>query len=544
MKSRITTAVFVLWGASTVLMAQDANTILNSAHNLSASGPGAIRATTQQQVCIFCHTPHNASPIQPLWNRHMPVTTYTVYSSNSLDALPGQPTGSSKLCLSCHDGTVALGSVVSQNQPIMIAGGITTLPKGSTNLGTDLSDDHPVSFRYDTLLASQDTNLADPGLLPQNVPLDRAQEMQCTSCHDAHNNQYGQFLVMDNQNSQLCATCHKTGPTSITAHSDCASCHQVHTAPSGPYLLMAATVGQTCQTCHDGSTSAPNIAPDLRKASSHDTDSSVDIPDPLPDHVGCSDCHQPHTMNQGTANAPGIPPNFGRIDGVSTTGAFITQAQYEYQVCFKCHADQSTTQSWISRQIAQNNTRLEFSPNAVSFHPVASTGKNSFVPSLKPGLTTASRVYCSDCHNSNSGSKAGGFGSDGVHGSDERPLLVARYATQDYTSENATAYALCYRCHERSSILNDDSFSLHKKHIDGERATCSTCHDAHGISSAQGNSTQNSNLINFDTSVVFPSRMQMGSGPSFTDLGFRSGSCTLSCHGEDHKNETYDQNGD
>src|SRR5678815_582510 len=124
--------------------------IIDSAQNLSASGPGQIRAVSEQQVCIFCHTPHNAAPIQPLWNRSLPLSAYTVYSSTSLQAKPGQPTGSSKLCLSCHDGTIALGSVLSREQPIAMAGGVTTLPPGATNLGTDLSDDHPISFRYDT----------------------------------------------------------------------------------------------------------------------------------------------------------------------------------------------------------------------------------------------------------------------------------------------------------------------------------------------------------------------------------------------------------
>src|SRR5437879_5236460 len=95
--------------------------IINSPHNLSASGPGAIRASSEQEVCIFCHAPHNASPIQPVWNRNMPVSAYTVYTSNSLDAVPGQPTGSSKLCLSCHDGAIAIGSVLSRDQPIEMA---------------------------------------------------------------------------------------------------------------------------------------------------------------------------------------------------------------------------------------------------------------------------------------------------------------------------------------------------------------------------------------------------------------------------------------
>src|SRR4029078_3589800 len=83
------------------------SSVVNSPHNLSATGPGTIRATGEQQVCIFCHTPHNAAPIQPLWNRNVAVNASVPYSPSSLQAKPGQPTGTSKLCLSCHDGTIA-----------------------------------------------------------------------------------------------------------------------------------------------------------------------------------------------------------------------------------------------------------------------------------------------------------------------------------------------------------------------------------------------------------------------------------------------------
>ena len=150
--------VFAIFSIALAATAQaQQSSIINSPHNLSASGPGAIRASNEQEICIFCHTPHNSAPVQPLWNRNMPVTAYTPYTSNSLDAVPGQPTGSSKLCLSCHDGTIALGSVLSRQQGIAMVGGITTLPPGKSNLGTDLSDDHPISFRYDSTLASRDT---------------------------------------------------------------------------------------------------------------------------------------------------------------------------------------------------------------------------------------------------------------------------------------------------------------------------------------------------------------------------------------------------
>ena len=152
-------------------------------------------------VRVFCHTPHNSSPIQPVWNRNVPASAYTVYACNSVNAVPGQPTGSRKLCLSCHDGSIAVGGVLPRGRPIEMAGGITTWPPGASNLGTDFSDDHSISFRYDSDLVGRNPKLHDPGQLPQQTKLDPRQEMQCTSCHDAHNGQFGKFLVMDNANS-------------------------------------------------------------------------------------------------------------------------------------------------------------------------------------------------------------------------------------------------------------------------------------------------------------------------------------------------------
>ena len=162
----------VIAGAAASSAPAQMRSILDSKHNLSAYGPGSVRASNETEICIFCHTPHNSSPIQPVWNRNVPVNAYTVYSSNSLVAKPGQPTGTSKLCLSCHDGSIAVGSVLSRDMPIAMAGGITTLPAGGTNLGTDLSDDHPISFRYDQTLASQNVKVKPPAQLPPTVKLD------------------------------------------------------------------------------------------------------------------------------------------------------------------------------------------------------------------------------------------------------------------------------------------------------------------------------------------------------------------------------------
>ena len=74
-------------------------------HNLSSGGPGTRKAATETEICIFCHAPHNTSPAGQLWNRRLPTSTYTPYTSSTLKSVPGQPNGASLLCLSCHDGT-------------------------------------------------------------------------------------------------------------------------------------------------------------------------------------------------------------------------------------------------------------------------------------------------------------------------------------------------------------------------------------------------------------------------------------------------------
>lgn len=554
--------------------------IVNSPHNLSASGPGKIKSTNEQEVCVFCHTPHNAAPIQPLWNRDLPVNAYKVYSSSSLVATPGQPTGSSKLCLSCHDGTIALGSVLSSNQPLTMANGVMTLPPGATNLGTDLSGDHPISFTYDSNLATKNGNLVDPGALPTQVKLESGQ-LQCASCHDPHNDSLGNFLVMSNGNSQLCTSCHLlSGEATVTGHTQCADCHQEHNAPSGALLLTQATVTATCAVCHGNSipsataSAAPlipgvtpvfgggvidapdpsvpsplnigvNVTNDLNKLSRHNADVRPAFGSLMPktaiqgasDLVNCADCHEPHTIRNGIASVPNIAPSLGKASGLTIAGSVTVRAKYEYEVCFKCHGNDSSDRPFLTRKAVQTNIRMEFVPTAVSFHPVTASGRGRDVPSLIPGLTTGSLIYCTDCHNSDTGRKAGGAGPDGPHGSNIPPLLIANYDTIDGTSESSVAYALCYRCHQRPSILNNQSFSGHRNHIVNDRTPCSVCHDAHGISAAQGTFTDNAHLINFDTTVVFPDPITKRL--EYQTAGPRSGQCYLLCHGKDHSGLKY-----
>ena len=155
--------------------------VANTKHNLSVSGPGTVKAVSEQELCIFCHAPHTRSPLTPLWNRNVSGSTYTPYTSSTTKAAIGQPTGSSQLCLSCHDGTIALGEVLSRATPIAMTQ--ATMPVGDTRIGTNLSDDHPISFPYTAALASSRGELVSPSTLTGQVKLDNTGQMQCRSCH-------------------------------------------------------------------------------------------------------------------------------------------------------------------------------------------------------------------------------------------------------------------------------------------------------------------------------------------------------------------------
>lgn len=169
---------------------------------------------TTGEICVVCHTPHNGDttiPGSPLWNHEITATAaFGVYASSTLNAGPmGQPDGLSKLCLSCHDGSVALDNF----------GGTTTgstFISGNALLGTDLSNDHPISFTYDTALATADGELWDPatatvaqlggGTIAATMLF--SGQMECASCHDVHGTGVASLLRFSNANSDLCLTCH------------------------------------------------------------------------------------------------------------------------------------------------------------------------------------------------------------------------------------------------------------------------------------------------------------------------------------------------
>lgn len=167
-----------------------------------------VIAGSSEFGCNGCHVPHFAGSADigvPLWNpdRDRDMSHLTPYSSATLDAAPGTPDGVSKLCLSCHDGT-----------------GSYSAPGTGGNFDNDITNMHPVSFVYDSALATADGELNDPsattpmgGTIADDLLVDG--KVQCSSCHDPHSSAAVAVNILKISNTQgigggqLCKTCHQ-----------------------------------------------------------------------------------------------------------------------------------------------------------------------------------------------------------------------------------------------------------------------------------------------------------------------------------------------
>lgn len=175
--------------------------IQGSSHDFSTLG------WSGGEICLPCHTPHNSNmsvPDAPLWNHQVTTAAFTLYNSPTLDVLPEAPRGVTKLCLSCHDGTVALES---------FAGNIgSDYITGNHNLGIDLSNDHPVSILWqhqtDINGGCGRCHQLHPVRLISVLPFFDGY-VECATCHDVHNSTaYAKLLRKPLQGSEICFHCH------------------------------------------------------------------------------------------------------------------------------------------------------------------------------------------------------------------------------------------------------------------------------------------------------------------------------------------------
>jgi hypothetical protein len=330
-------------GNSNIAMAS----VIYSKHNFSISGPGPVKATQETQICVFCHTPHGANQqaSAPLWNRALSTATYVPYFSLSMDAnpLPGPPGASSKVCLSCHDGTLAIGTVnvLNGKGPATIAMSGTNpggeIPDGSgantgytRNLGTDLSNDHPISFNYDTTLggpSGTDGELRTPPVTENSNVI-------------VGNRTSGVKPIFPLENNQVqCITCHDPHLATSVSLKFLRGNRLQNIAPLGG--LFVASNDITCLACHDkaGTTWSNSAhAHDLVADETYLNSSATinEFPNGTPVwQASCLGCHDTHTV-QGSRRL--LREGTDSLSSPKSGGNPAIE-----QTCYQCHSSSSTS---------------------------------------------------------------------------------------------------------------------------------------------------------------------------------------------------------
>jgi predicted CXXCH cytochrome family protein len=438
----------LLWAALTILLtgatlsAQIVGDALGS-HNL---GPGSSSPLTgsRPDSCAYCHAPHSGLN-SGLWNQKLTTQTYTTYSSNTEKNNTTQPSlgAVSNQCLSCHDGTVAVGATVAYGQ-------VTT--RGSMLsadvFGSNMQSSHPFSLALPlqdnidlvaSLAASGST--ADPTHAVQLIN----GNVECTSCHNPHVQAKDpislNFLVKDSSSGQLCLACHDPTRTiggqsnpladwSTSAHAlstskispqallgsyptvatnACISCHAPHNA-SGPTRLLRGQNEQDCISCHNGGTNVSPMAPYANvfaeyatpkvghpfpaSTNPHDATEAVLLNNNR--HATCVDCHNAHGSEPVGVFPPAPLMRVSQKDvaGVSASDGttVLTPAVNQYENCLRCHGTGSGKQTlpiygyFPVRAVSAGdplNLIPQFAVTATSSHPVMHTRSSALAqPSL------------------------------------------------------------------------------------------------------------------------------------------------------------------
>jgi len=154
--------------------------IANTRHNLTVdfNSSGNIMQLARNQynaICVYCHTPHGANKQinAPLWNRTVNLDSFTIYDKPTTLMRPiSLPGPSSLTCLSCHDGTIAIDSVL--NMP----------GSGRTPSGGSLSNNEVGIIVNDAFLDSW-VDAGNQGPTGTHFTLGGAAASCVSACHNA-----------------------------------------------------------------------------------------------------------------------------------------------------------------------------------------------------------------------------------------------------------------------------------------------------------------------------------------------------------------------
>jgi hypothetical protein len=215
--------------------------VVKSKHNMNLYTNTTHDA--QGRVCAFCHTPHHALPgggsvatYMPLWSHTLPQMTFVPYNTFTVTDLnlSNELQGPSILCMSCHDGSIAVdqhygndlattkltSDAFNPTEDTNVSGTAVGLPTGGK---TDLSNDHPIGFLYSDAYNSRKTDLFPESTVFKGGGTKKISDvltngyMTCATCHDVHNKDNKEnsvdttvnyFLYGDQKDSAFCITCH------------------------------------------------------------------------------------------------------------------------------------------------------------------------------------------------------------------------------------------------------------------------------------------------------------------------------------------------
>ena len=247
MKKYVLCILAIMLVGSLAIAGQNPGTgIKSTSHDLSRAGRGLLwdAPTAAEEpldrICIYCHAPHHTITkdqattagltYYPLWNHNLSSLTYDLYQNTSTGDIPDslqhqlnadlkQPGSVSKLCLSCHDGSVAVSSYGNFNTQSSKHTGTVTVTGSKFGIGVsgNLTNHHPIGFDYKAVQLA-DSEIRDPsnaliGNNPAGLTINDllfGGKMECASCHDVHNtkNTGLKLTWVEDTQSNLCFSCH------------------------------------------------------------------------------------------------------------------------------------------------------------------------------------------------------------------------------------------------------------------------------------------------------------------------------------------------
>lgn len=412
-------------------------------HNL---GPGSTSPITgaRPDACAYCHAPHSGLNVG-LWNQKLTTKGYTTYTSTTEKNIGRQPTVgySTNQCLSCHDGSVAVGTSV-------VYGQVTThgaMADADVFNGT-MQSSHPFSLNtplQDNVDLAASLTTSGATLDPTHAVQLNHGNVECVTCHDPHVQAKDpisqKFLVRDSSSGQMCLACHdplrevsgkvnpladwaanahsvstakvsaqaNVGPYATVGANACIGCHAPHNA-AGPAQILRGQNEQDCLACHNGST---NVSPMPAYANVFAEYAAGKVGHPFPSstnphdaaepavlennrHATCVDCHNSHgSQIVGVfPPAPLIRISQKNIAGISATDGttVLTPAVNQYENCLRCHGTSSGKQAlpiygyFPVRAVSAGdplNLIPQFDATSKSSHPVTHTRQSTLPqPSL------------------------------------------------------------------------------------------------------------------------------------------------------------------